>query len=226
MNDSPYPTANEIAIALVAGARASGEYEKLRVGEQTPRARWYAFASLTQKFPRVEYRKIARWCGFTTASGIDMSQSFLRSNVRLGKWKWWRSEALLATHFALDAAIAATEGRPAPEPPEPRDQRAGALVPSATAKAIASFVKTRRPADPALARGASLDMNYRPDPPIHTRNVDILTPELCGDPPPQRSALWARQHATLPPEESEPDDIRAESRGRGDFARKADRRPH
>lgn len=76
---------------------------------------------------------------------------------------------------------------------------------SDAARALASFQrgraeKTRPVAKPApeppravFASTGAIDLHYRPDRPAGTRGVEILTPDLMGDPAPGRSALAQRQ---------------------------------
>lgn len=90
----------------------------------------------------------------------------------------------------------------------------GSSSPSSTALAVngrpgpstaLTIKKFTPPAVPRNSYTGALDISYRPDPPVHERDVEIWTPALMGDPAPQRSALWERQQQ-LSQKPEEPDD--------------------
>lgn len=213
-----YPTAREVAVAIVTAARACDENPIETIGgKRCNQARWYAFAAMTGAFPDFGYAKIARWCGWH-GKRAENAKYVLDHDARPAEW--WRDDTLHQVKIALYAEIARTDGvvanslmavasaltpRPdmtikrAPGPPVanpvliPNGRR---YIPIAerVAKVVSAEAdaKAARALVPVSTEGVAL--SYRPDAPAHKRNVDIHTAELMGDPDPQRSALWARQH--------------------------------
>lgn len=105
----------------------------------------------------------------------------------------------------------------APGPPSPQPGSTSVLVVTGQRKINHDerMEKIRRAeADAKASRALTLSsargigISYRADAPVHERNVDVVTAEFCGDPPPQRSALWARQNGETasPIQPEDPDD--------------------
>jgi hypothetical protein len=104
-----WPTAREIAVAIVTAARLHDEDPILTVEGATVRGRWLALAALLEVFPRVVATRLAILCGNPKASG-HTRQAIREKRVR---GSWWRDADLETVKAALNAAINATEAEAA-----------------------------------------------------------------------------------------------------------------
>lgn len=180
-------------VAIVAAGRAC-DHDPIDIvtNRRIPFARWYAFAALIAACPDVHSAKVARWCGFS-GERAENAKSVFEHDVKIVKW--WREDILHEVKRALYAEIARA-GRAADPVLVPNGTKRYIPIAERLAKvARAEADKAAARPLPSVATGA-LDLNYRPDAPAHKRDVEILTAEICGDPAPERSALWARQHNT------------------------------
>lgn len=106
-----YPFAEEIAAAIVTACRLHHEDVEGTMNGKVSRARWVAFGALVEKFPDINYRKIAAWVGWHP-TGVCRSLGQYKFQLSKGRWKWWRPQHFEVVKQAIDDA-GARWGQPA-----------------------------------------------------------------------------------------------------------------
>lgn len=81
-----FPTADEIALAVVTACRLTGDMPIATCLRQTSRARPIALAALIEVFPEAKRQSLARLVGYETP------QTGTTSLMMARKCKWWREE--------------------------------------------------------------------------------------------------------------------------------------
>lgn len=120
MNEpTTYPTAREIAVAIVTAARIHEDDPVLTIeGATSHRGRWLAMAGLHDAFPDVPIFSIAAWCGlgscelrggqaYKGAKGVLWHLSQRRTNRHI--YPWFLDSDLETVKSSIAAAIAETE---------------------------------------------------------------------------------------------------------------------
>lgn len=214
-----FPTAREIAVAVVTAARLHDDDPVLTIeGAMGVRGRWLAIAALIDRFPGVPPASIGLWCGIR---GGVLVKGALKEKLRANWWNYAHAESVAK---ALAAEIAKTDAGFASdnseiEPTDAQQSSAahdvdepGALdvadevSPQAFAQDIAEYeareAKTARigaaippkPQPPSAAARALADFHRARPNIIRTARGHVV--DHCvegvvdmGDPPPGRSAL-------------------------------------
>lgn len=180
-----FPTADEIAVAIVTAARIEGEDpELIALGNRASRGRWYALAALLERFPDNDYRAIALRVGFVTQSTIGNSRATI-TQYRLGRGvAWWNEANVARVRAALDALADGVDCRL---------QVAAPVV--APAPEIAATAPLPAPVAPPAAKPALRDTGSLPIR-RHAYRRSRVAVEILGDPPVGRSALDQRGDAS------------------------------
>lgn len=118
-------TADDIAIAIVAACRQTGEDPILAVQGHTlhKKARHYAFHALIHVFPRYNQEVVARCLGSGKSAKQFIAASFVSVLGRGGRSKagWWDDDVFDRVIRAIEAGKTAAAVRaPAPRPQAPR----------------------------------------------------------------------------------------------------------
>jgi hypothetical protein len=111
-----FPTAREIAVAVVTAARLHDEDPVLTVeGAASHRGRWLAVAALQEAFPATDHAWIALSCGVMGRTRSQNARAEIRSK-RFGKEysraKWFLEADLETVKADLAKAIAETNATP------------------------------------------------------------------------------------------------------------------
>lgn len=176
-----YPTADQVAHAIVAACRMFGEDPvAVAMGLKGSSGRIYAFAALSDCFPSVPAVRVAAMLGVREAGRATFAANCRFSRQRLG----WHADRLSAVVVAVTrsapSAAAAFAGRL-----EKDDEKAAHFKQPSTFELLAGAaeklgIAVIRSSD-APARGARRIIDRRP--------TGDVAPSLMGDPPPGRSAL-------------------------------------
>lgn len=94
-----FPTADQIALALVTACRLTGDNPLTTALGQTSRGRHVAFAALTVAFPDARRLSLARCVGYLKRETCQASVSMAR------KSRWWNEDWVDETVGALVAPI-------------------------------------------------------------------------------------------------------------------------
>jgi hypothetical protein len=195
-----FATADEIAIAIVTACRLTGGDPIAAVrGASAPAAGWYALEALQATLPGLNCMAAAR------GLGLKVDGKHLSTRMRA-----YRATKKFRADWVDEIIGALTCGMPASEPAADTceiDLTRAPILKRALAVNRAPAIPPRprpeptkhrppviaQPAGPASTSSAGLDLHYRPDPPPHRRQVDVVTADIMGDPIPGRSALDQRQ---------------------------------
>jgi hypothetical protein len=201
-----WPTAREVAVAIVAAARLCGE-DPVAIAEgavqkrsRYKRGRYLAFAALRDAFPSAPKAPLARCCGFgKSANNAAGNLKAARQNS-----EWWRDDHLAMVAAALagaeDGSGAVGRGQSAVGGPAAVARLvcgSGAGSPAAPPAIRHSpfAIRHPRPEPPPASFGlvGALELHMRPDAPAEARGAALVTAALMGDPPPGLSALDRRK---------------------------------
>lgn len=213
MKPSPdilWPSAHEIARVIVAAARAEGE-DALAVaeGRARSRARVYAFIILAHRFPTVPPGHLMVKLGADRLKAfpayIAAIQIARGDDSKNGKWFSLATLNVIVEAVgwppmtAEDAHVRRVNSKKNPATIRERVESAAAFITTPAPQSTSGMrglggVTVPRPVYPGSFSppDAAPVVSYKPDAPAHERNVDILTAEICGDPPAHRSALHQR----------------------------------
>jgi hypothetical protein len=106
--DGPFPTANEIAQAVIEASRHFGENpDEIANPASAMRSRWIAFDALREAYPDADRKRLAHCLCISTDAQIR-SYSAVLSNYR--RAPWWSDRlvdeivgALVAEHYGEQA---------------------------------------------------------------------------------------------------------------------------
>lgn len=113
MTEAPtYPTAREVAIAIVTAARIHDDDPVLTVeGATSHRGKWLAIAALQEAFPKTDRAWIASTCGLPLGYRSEQAHAEIKQKRSSGRYgtRWWSEADLNTVKSALAAAIAETD---------------------------------------------------------------------------------------------------------------------
>lgn len=189
-----HPTADDVAVAIEAAARETGAdpidvasgQSGIRNGFEKSweisRARNYAAWALHNVFKHCARPAIARMVGSHSPASLLPTIDF---QLRTKGWKWWNAAAYDRVVTAIQRGI---EGRRAQSAPVAEIGPAPELPAPQPAPGPPAVAEVKEP--PEVLRQRDLgEMVFRRKP---AKVFLDMTAELCGDPPPARSALADR----------------------------------